>query len=60
MRRCDSKEVAVGHVLGWCLQELSEEVPRNLNLDFLALWTRLWVLRIGVSLCVWFYLSYFV
>lgn len=51
VRRCDSKEGAVGHVLGWCLQELSEKVPRNLNPGFLALWTCLWVLRICVSAC---------
>lgn len=28
----------MGRVLGWCLQELSESVPRNLNPGFLALW----------------------
>lgn len=51
VRRCDSKEGAVGRVLGWCLQELSEKVPRNLNPGFLALWTCLWMLRICVSAC---------
>lgn len=37
VRRCDSNEGVVGHVLGWCLQELSEYVPRNLNPGFLPL-----------------------